>query len=149
MKRNTHSYLFILLILSAFISCGQGNADVDVILDISLRAENVSYSQGSTFVKVYAESDWTLSLDFSDSEDEWATLDVLSGRGSKGNVILNYHANLEEKARTLTVTVKSGRNSKSCTLHQDAYSKTEEENKETETSSKSLGWLELPAMPDD
>lgn len=149
MKRKTLSYLTILLLLSAFISCGQGNADVDGILDISLRAENVSYSQGSTFVKVSAKSDWTLSLEFSGTEEEWAVLDVMSGSGNKGNVILNYHANLEEKARTLTVTVTSGRNSKSCTLRQDAYSKTEEENKGTETSSKSAGWLELPAMPDD
>lgn len=133
------SYLLIgiaiLSLLSSTTSCGlQGAAGQG---EVVLTVPNASLGTGSgqQFIKVTAFSSWTLSLDFGDSQEAWASVDKTSGSGNTSGIVLSWEATPPESDRSCTLTLNcSGR--ESIVKLSQAQPLAE------------AGWLELPALND-
>lgn len=156
MKKYKHlSLVTALLAFFALASCEQlgGGAESEDI-SVSIKNPKVSSDSGSQFVSVKCSGDWTLSLVHDAEEVDWASLSVVSGRGNKNNVRLDYKTNSTLEDRELSIYLDNGAKSVSCTFVQVAgeYRPDDEPDDDpvvgpsggldpTKTS-----WLELPAM---
>ena len=150
--RNIFRLSAFLMLLSLAVSCDPlGDKDEDGI-SVSLRNSSAGKAAGSTFVVVKASGEWTLSIDFGEAEP-WANFGAegtemtVSGKGNKGNVILNYEQNASGAERTLRLVLVSGSSEVSCTFIQDAVEPSDptEVTKDGGYADASpFGWLELP-----
>lgn len=141
-----------LMLLSLAVSCDLlGDGETDGI-SVSLRNSSAGKAKGSTFVIVKASGEWALSIDFGEAEP-WANFGAegtdmtVSGRGNKGNVILNYGQNASGEDRMLRLVLASGSSEVSCTFIQDAVEPSDptEVTKDGGYADASpFGWLELP-----
>ncbi len=155
----------IAMIVCGFVlsSCQQ---EVDVPApDVSFRTDKVDANAGSVFVTVKCSEAWTLSLEYSEDQINWADVNPIEGVGDKNNIILTYKANESEKERTLTLRIITASSLyRTCTLTQTAKSGTnppddgkEDPNDKPEDNPKdtipqnspAVGWLELPEMNED
>ena len=124
------------------------------ILDVSVKTSSVSADAGSMYVKVRCAGDWTLVL----SDYTWASISPSSGSGDKNTVVLSYDRNDGETKRPLTISVSSGKKTKSCSIVQNAPEKQpgpgdgqendERPGQEPDGNLRKTGWLELPKMDD-
>ncbi len=156
-----------LMILSLAVSCDPlgktgKEKEEDGVVSVSLKKSYVTDAAGSLFVAVKASGEWTLSLDFGDSESDsgdaesWAgfgadgTDQTLSGKGDKANVILSYGRNTGGEARSLTIKLVSGSEESSCTLVQDTADSSSSVTEDGGIADASpFGWLELPETAAD
>ena len=130
--------------LCQLLACS-GPGKVSAQLEISFAEEEVPAEAGSVFVRVASDASWT--LDIVPSVD-WATLSSNSGSGNRNSIMLNYAANQEESARSLTVvaTVSGGKVTSSASLTQKGYAApTPSVGGSNGTSTANCNWLELPA----
>ena len=119
--------------------CEEPSQPVDSSVSVSVRTPEVENKKGSTFVSVKTDGAWTLNLTFGDSQEAWAKLSAISGKGEQNGIILSYEANPGESERVLTVNARCGDEVASATLKQAAYVP------QPEQPSSDPKWLELPA----
>ena len=113
----------------------------------------------STFISVKCNAEWTLSLEFEESEEQWATLDVTSGTGNKNSILLKFEKNASEARRSVKVALASGLLKSEITVTQKASTEEVESTPggDNTTGGGSTGetggevaggngWMELPAM---
>ena len=117
-------------------------------ISVTLRQDEVSAAAGSIFMGVTASSDWTLTLEFADGAEPWASLNATSGSGSRNNVILTFEANNGEASRSLDVVLTSANQRASATFTQLAEGEqpTEDPDYPGLVSDAPRQWMELPEM---
>lgn len=113
----------------------------------------------NAYVRVKCAGSWTLSLEYEDEGEDWASLDVTSGAGNKNSILLSLSANSSEARRSMKVVLKSGEVTAECVVAQKAPAE-ETEGGSTPggsgggssdgvsggSSLAKTGWMELPAM---
>lgn len=133
-------------------SCQKPSDEEDDALEVSVRTPSVDSGKGQMFVNVKCSSSWTLSV--ADAEDDsdidWASLNVTSGKGNMSNVILSYQVNASEQSRKLKIILDNGRNWVFCTVTQAGSGQQPEPDPDPvpDIDLTKTGWLELPSMDD-
>lgn len=132
-------------------SCGKPAEGQDV-LDVSVRTSSVASSKGQMFVNIKCKTSWNLTLMNAedDSDIDWASLNIDSGKGDMNNVILSYNVNDSESPRRLKIVLDNGRRLASCTVEQAGSGRQPEADPDPQpaTDLTKVSWLELPAMDD-
>ncbi len=133
-------------------SCQKPSDEEDDALEVSVRTPSVDSGKGQMFVNVKCSSSWTLSV--ADAEDDsdidWASLNVTSGKGNMSNVILSYQVNASEQSRKLKIILDNGRNWVFCTVTQAGSGQQPDPDPDPvpDIDLTKTGWLELPSMDD-
>ncbi|MBO5497933.1 MAG: DNA/RNA non-specific endonuclease [Bacteroidales bacterium] len=133
-------------------SCQKPSDEEDDALEVSVRTPSVDSGKGQMFVNVKCSSSWTLSV--ADAEDDsdidWASLNVTSGKGNMSNVILSYQVNASEQSRKLKIVLDNGRNWVFCTVTQAGSGQQPDPDPDPvpDIDLTKTGWLELPSMDD-
>lgn len=136
--------------LALLFSCQGNDADVDDVLPTIVPSKaQVSAGAGSVFVSVTSSSSWTIEATCSDG-GYWATVEPVSGTGSKGDVRLRYSANEGDSSRSvkLTLTTSTGKTaSATVTQESEGGSVTPEPavGGHYGADVTDVGWLEVPA----
>ena len=131
------------LLLPVAVSCQKEEADEVAAPVLTVLANPVGRTSDSQFLRIEAEGDWEISIDFQGSETGWLTVKPISGTGSKGNVLLSWDAWDGDESRGALITV-SGKTGQS-----DIYiSQKGKTVNHSGAPSTTLGWLELPATDD-
>lgn len=130
-----------------FYACEKPVGEQPVRPDISVKSSTLPAGAGQMFVSVTASSDWNLSLDFG-GDEEWASLNVSNGTGSKPNVILSYQQNSSEQERSLVIVLSaSGSQPVMCTVEQSGTGRVPEPEPEPgHVDLTKVEWLEMPAL---
>lgn len=157
--RVIRAFILPVLFLFAMTSCdvlglknSSGNNSNNTTFSIAIKSNNSDAFAGSTFVKVYCQDDWTVSLDFGENievegENEpftpWAQLSVPGGKGVTTNVVLSYSKNLSLLQRVVTVVLKSNGKTTSATFTQKGAGSILD-GKDYSSEKSDRKWLELP-----
>lgn len=132
-------------------SCGKPVEEQDV-LEVSVKTPSVASGKGQMFVNVRCNTSWTLILmDAEDNSDiDWASLNIDSGKGNMSNVILSYQVNDSEDSRRLKIVLDNGSRWTSCMVEQAGSGQQPEPEPDPvpqpDTDLAKVSWLELPAM---
>ena len=132
-------------------SCGKPVEEQDV-LEVSVKTPSVASGKGQMFVNVRCNTSWTLILmDAEDDSDiDWASLNIDSGKGNMSNVILSYQVNDSEDSRRLKIVLDNGSRWTSCMVEQAGSGQQPEPEPDPvpqpDTDLAKVSWLELPAM---
>lgn len=132
-------------------SCGKPVEEQDV-LEVSVKTPSVASGKGQMFVNVRCNTSWTLILmDAEDDSDiDWASLNIDSGKGNMSNVILSYQVNDSEDSRRLKIVLDNGSRWTSCMVEQAGSGLQPEPEPDPvpqpDTDLSKVSWLELPAM---
>lgn len=130
-------------------SCGKPVEEQDV-LEVSVKTPSVASGKGQMFVNVRCNTSWTLILmDAEDDSDiDWASLNIDSGKGNMSNVILSYQVNDSEDSRRLKIVLDNGSRWTSCMVEQagSGQQPEPEPDPQPDTDLAKVSWLELPAM---
>lgn len=135
----------------AVSSCAKPVEDKDV-LEVSVKTPSVASGKGQMFVNVRCNTSWTLILmDAEDDSDiDWASLNIDSGKGNMSNVILSYQVNDSEDSRRLKIVLDNGSRWTSCMVEQAGSGQQPEPEPDPvpqpDTDLTKVSWLELPAM---
>lgn len=135
----------------AVSSCAKPVEDKDV-LEVSVKTPSVASGKGQMFVNVRCNTSWTLILmDAEDDSDiDWASLNIDSGKGNMSNVILSYQVNDSEDSRRLKIVLDNGSRWTSRMVEQAGSGQQPEPEPDPvpqpDTDLAKVSWLELPAM---
>ena len=135
----------------AVSSCAELVEEKD-ILEVSVKTPSVASGKGQMFVNVRCNTSWTLILmDAEDDSDiDWASLNIDSGKGNMSNVILSYQVNDSEDSRRLKIVLDNGSRWTSCMVEQAGSGQQPEPEPDPvpqpDTDLTKVSWLELPAM---
>lgn len=135
----------------AVSSCAKPVEEKDV-LEVSVKTPSVASGKGQMFVNVRCNTSWTLILmDAEDDSDiDWASLNIDSGKGNMSNVILSYQVNDSEDSRRLKIVLDNGSRWTSCMVEQAGSGQQPEPEPDPvpqpDTDLTKVSWLELPAM---
>lgn len=147
MNHKTSSLILIALSASILFSCtesGIGGGE-HISPKIELTSKSVSRAEGQMFVKVTADGNWTLDIEYQPSDTKaWASLSHTEGEGSKSNIILSYEANDADPARILSLVLKNTWGSARAQLTQTGRVPIG-----NVSSSTTRAWMELPETKDD
>ena len=114
-------------------------------LGISLTKTISSYKASSQFVTVTASKTWKLSLVYTGTATDWASLSVTSGEGTKKSIILGWEENSSEESRTCRIELTSGKETKSVEFTQDGKAVTTDEDTPAGINPDPVGaWMEIP-----
>lgn len=116
----------------------------------------------NAYVRVKCVGSWTLSLEYEDEGEDWASLDVTSGAGNKNSIRLSLSANSSEARRSVKVVLNSGEVTADCVVTQKAPDEEAEgggtpggsggsgssDGVSGGSSLAKTGWMELPNMDD-
>lgn len=131
-------------------SCQKPSDEEDDALEVSVRTPSVDSGKGQMFVNVKCSSSWTLSVADAeaDSDIDWASLNVTSGKGNMSNVILSYQVNASEQSRKLKIILDNGRNWVFCTVTQAGSGQQPDPDPDPvpDIDLTKTGWLELPSL---
>ncbi len=140
MRGNLHILAFAFL-LSFLWGCQKESEDK---VSVTLRDNTVTAAAQEVFVGVTATGSWTISLQFP-SGGQWASVNPVSGSGSRSDIRLKFQENTEEDPRSLTITVTPANG-------QSASATVTQLGKDPDPVIGSygydvapMGWLELPA----
>lgn len=150
------AYLYMAAVVMAFCtlavsSCAKPVEEKDV-LEVSVKTPSVASGKGQMFVNVRCNTSWTLILmDAEDDSDiDWASLNIDSGKGNMSNVILSYQVNDSEDSRRLKIVLDNGSRWTSCMVEQAGSGQQPEPEPDPvpqpDTDLAKVSWLELPAM---
>ena len=150
------AYLYMAAVVMAFCtlavsSCAKPVEEKDV-LEVSVKTPSVASGKGQMFVNVRCNTSWTLILmDAEDDSDiDWASLNIDSGKGNMSNVILSYQVNDSEDSRRLKIVLDNGSRWTSCMVEQAGSGQQPEPEPDPvpqpDTDLTKVSWLELPAM---
>lgn len=137
----------------SFASCDLKVAGSDAF-EVSVKKPVVESAKGQQFVSVKCSGEWTLFLYSGDEIADWASLNVISGKGDKNNVIMTYQANDTGEDRELTIILDNGIKMVDCVMVQLAAGSASDPDTDQDpaplpdTDLAKTGWLELPAMND-
>ncbi len=135
----------------AVSSCAKPVEEKDV-LEVSVKTPSVASGKGQMFVNVRCNTSWTLILmDAEDDSDiDWASLNIDSGKGNMSNVILSYQVNDSQDSRRLKIVLDNGSRWTSCMVEQAGSGQQPEPEPDPapqpDTDLAKVSWLELPAM---
>ncbi len=94
------------LILLTICSCEKrGQIVSGEELELKVPIPELSSAAGKQFIRVTAPGEWTLSFDFGDSAEEWAEVNVMSGKGSQMGIRLSWKQNEGKTPRTCTLVL--------------------------------------------
>lgn len=152
-----HKVAAVVMMVCGFVLSSCQPETVVTAPGISLKSEQVTADAGSVFVSVMCQGDWSLSIEYADQGQNWASLSVYDGEGDKNNIILSYQANEREEERTLRLVVISGELSGDCTFTQEAKGYVAPPDstgpgpgpEPPEVNPTVTAWLELPEMNED
>ncbi len=155
-KFSYQAYLYMAAVVMAFCtlavsSCAKPVEEKDV-LEVSVKTPSVASGKGQMFVNVRCNTSWTLILmDAEDDSDiDWASLNIDSGKGNMSNVILSYQVNDSEDSRRLKIVLDNGSRWTSCMVEQAGSGQQPEPEPDPvpqpDTDLAKVSWLELPAM---
>ncbi len=123
---------------------------------VSLKSPALGYKAGQVFVSVKCDGEWTLEILFPDGPvpQGWASLSMEGGNGNNNSVRLSYQANDDNDRRYLQLYLTRKSDSKSVVFDvvQVAFGEDVDDYLQPEEPSvdvTKMGWLELPAMPED
>lgn len=150
------AYLYMAAVVMAFCtlavsSCAKPVEEKDD-LEVSVKTPSVASGKGQMFVNVRCNTSWTLILmDAEDDSDiDWASLNIDSGKGNMSNVILSYQVNDSEDSRRLKIVLDNGSRWTSCMVEQAGSGQQPEPEPDPvpqpDTDLAKVSWLELPAM---
>ncbi|MGM9788176.1 MAG: DNA/RNA non-specific endonuclease [Candidatus Cryptobacteroides sp.] len=142
----TSSLILIALSASILFSCTESGIGGGEHISPKIETDkSVSRAEGQVFVKVTADGNWTLDIEYQPSDTEpWASLSRTEGEGSKSNIILSYKANYADTARILSLVLKNTWGSARAQLTQNGRLPVGKV-----SSSTSRAWMELPETKDD
>ena len=107
----------------------------------------VSTAAGSQYLTVIASSDWTLSVIYPDSKEEWLTLSPMSGKAGTKKVAMSWTKNEADDSRECEIALSAGKYSDTLSFAQ-AGVKTPV-NEVTELVADPVPqWMELPKTDD-
>lgn len=133
-------------------ACQKPSDEVDGTFEVSVKTPAVASGKGQMFVNVRCSTSWTLVLmDAEDDSDiDWASLNIDSGKGNMSNVILSYKVNDSENSRRLKIVLDNGSIWTSCTVEQAGSGQQPEPEPDPDPlpdmDLTKVSWLELPAM---
>ena len=132
--------LAVALLLPAAVSCEPQDAEDVSAPALTVLTNPVGRTSDSQFLRIEAEGDWEISIDFQGSESGWLTVKPSSGTGSKGNILLSWDAwdGDEPRGALIIVSGKTGKSDMYITQRGKTVS-------HSGAPSTTLGWLELPA----
>ena len=145
MKKLLTAYFALFLVLA---SCGTKER---IPFAIGIKYPEVSGSAGTQWITVTAAEaqQWTLTLtDENGRPVDWATLDPVSGEGSKRSATVTWDPNNSGEKRTLVIVCTSGSETVRVTLTQNAKSGGGETLPDKIVPDKVEKWMELPATDD-
>lgn len=132
------------LLLLAAVSCEQVETDAESAPVLTVLTNPVGLSSDSQFLRIEADGDWEISIDFLESSDEWLTVKPASGTGSKGNVLLSWDAWSRDEPRSALISVTGSGGSSDILFTQKGSSVVH-----SGSPVATAGWLELPATSED
>lgn len=125
------------------VSCREDGPE-DYTAEIIPRTDELEPSAGSIFVTVTAAADWSITLEYPEGTEEWASVEPASGTGSRGDVRLRYGENGADAPRKVTMVLKPARGLAAKASVSQKGLGGEESGGYGEDVSRA-GWLELPA----
>ena len=139
--------LFAALLLGG-VSCGKQEAEKKVVVPgIEIRTNPAPCSDngydGSQFLVVTAEGDWTITLNYQGGQSGWASVKPKTGSGSTSRIQFEWKVNTAEEPRSVLLTI-TGKTGKSDVLFTQKGTKDMRAANSGVKATK-LGWLELPA----
>jgi len=135
--------LAILFVLFLFTACSEKEQNSQI--DLSFKTTEADANASNQFVTVTADGDWTLTLSFGTSAENWAYLSDLSGKGTRKDIVLTWEKNSSNTERSVDITLSSAGKTVVRTFKQSASSSP------TPTVIKPDpvgGWMELPEVKD-
>lgn len=154
--KNRFLVFFLALAALLFAACGK---EVQVDTKLAITPDN-SYPDAKTsgmFVAVTATYGWTLSLQFPEGTESWATVDPTSGTGSKADVRLRFSANESESERQVTLVLASEKGGTASAVVKQSGKQSappppqpgQQYGYGYDVAPAGLDWLELPAAQAD
>ena len=137
------------LLLAALVSpaCGK-EVPADTTIAVTPANTYLEAAAGSMFVSVTATWDWTLSVEYPEGTEAWASVEPTSGSGSKADVRLRYQANPADEERQLVLVLTPGKGAAARTTVKQAgqVKVPASSGYGYDIAPAGLQWLELPAM---
>ncbi|MBO4434086.1 MAG: DNA/RNA non-specific endonuclease [Bacteroidales bacterium] len=118
-------------LLAAAVSCRKEDEPIPVL---TFKSTMVSYEGGTQSVKVAAQKDWRLEVNYNSSETGWISFTQTSGTGIVG-IFLTVKPNDSDDSREADIILITPQHRVTTHLVQGS-----------KTTSKAPGWLELPAL---
>ena len=116
---------------------------------VSVPLKTSGTKASSQFVTVDAEGEWTLSIDFGETAEQWASVEPATGEGRRSDIVLSWEKNEGKDARSLTLTVTAGGKSASAAFTQNGTSGSGSGGSSEIKADIPGKWLELPATDDE
>ncbi len=135
-------------------SCNTQEQTVTPIVEPGLTVPNteLSRSAGSQFIRLKANGDWSLKLEFGENISPWASIDKSSGVGTTSGIVLSWEENTGDTSRSFSISLINGKESTTVSLIQPALGgggSGGNNTPPTELKADIPGkWLELPATDD-
>jgi endonuclease G len=143
-------WILISVISTVIVGVSCQNDDVKPAADFSLsiKALQSDASLGSSFLDIRCGGEWTLSLEFQENVNPWATLSTTSGVGNKKNAYLSWETNMTSVSRFVKIVLTSGNETAECLFTQSAKDAEPVVKPDVNVDVTKVNWMELPAMDD-
>ena len=143
-------WILISVISTVIVGVSCQNDDVKPAADFSLaiKAPQSDASLGSSFLDIRCGGKWTLSLEFQENVNPWATLSTTSGVGNKKNAYLSWETNMTSVSRFVKIVLTSGNETAECLFTQSAKDAEPVVKPDVDVDVTKVNWMELPAMDD-
>ena len=143
-------WILISVISTVIVGVSCQNDDVKPAADFSLsiKAPQSDASLGSSFLDIRCGGEWTLSLEFQEDVNPWATLSTTSGVGNKKNAYLSWETNMTSVSRFVKIVLTSGNETAECLFTQSAKDAEPVVKPDVDVDVTKVNWMELPAMDD-
>ena len=143
-------WILISVISTVIVGVSCQNDDVKPAADFSLsiKAPQSDASLGSSFLDIRCGGEWTLSLEFQENVNPWATLSTTSGVGNKKNAYLSWETNMTSVSRFVKIVLTSGNETAECLFTQSAKDAEPVVKPDVDVDVTKVNWMELPAMDD-
>ncbi len=102
------TFLSLTIFLLSICSCekpGQIVGKEELALKVPIT--ELSRAEGNQFIRLTAPGAWSLSFQFEDEIEPWASLSMTSGEGSQSGITLSWTKNAGDAVRTFILTLKS------------------------------------------
>lgn len=141
--------LLISIFLFGLSACEQAEPKEEIIPNVSLTNSKVSSQSGYQFADIQASGEWTLALNFKEEAQDWARVNMVSGKDSYSAVVLSWDENPSEESRECELVLTSKNGTSTAVLTQSGKSASAiPDTKPDYTGIKTstpAAWLELPA----
>lgn len=140
-RKNIHYLVYLIFGVLTFTSCSSDD-DYDSKASLLLDKTTIASSQGSQFIEISSNGNWTISISFPEGTGAWCNISGRTEGTGNAFVTLRNYANLDDLERRATIILESGTDRIMVDIVQQAHSSTDPSPTPNETPSGS--WLELP-----